>query len=152
MAARIHVVSQRRAALPDGLIERFANRGNEIAQSQRTGPPGCAAGINASPKQSFAGIDITDANNDSLVHDERLDGYPATTRNAGKVVATEIGAQWLRTEASEQAMPFRITPRPQEAAEAARIVETQAFAGTQQKVVVIVHSRRDTGRNHPQAA
>ena len=79
--------------------------------------PACgAAGTDAGAKQGLARIDIADADDDALVHQEDLHRSSASARLARRGSRVEPGLERLRSERSQQWMLFGRTGAPVQAA------------------------------------
>ena len=103
----------------------------------------------AGAEQRLGGVDVADADDDPLVHEEILDRPPAPARAREEIVAVERVAERFGTEVAQQLV--RAAGRlPEPATEAARVVEAQQASRIEHEVDVVVRAQRDVGREHAQ--
>ena len=83
-ALRVHVVRDRRAAQPDGMLQHLEKR---QAQTLEIGPgqtPRRFSRPDARAEQAFVGIDISHSRQQRLVQQRRLDGQRAAAKQLCK--------------------------------------------------------------------
>ena len=109
--------------------------------------PAARRGLTPARMQRLARIDVADADDDLLVHQELLDRDLAPSCARDEVVGVETGFERLRTQRPRAADAPRITRDPVQAAEATWVVETQTATGIDQQVVVVVRQQRESRRS-----
>ncbi len=88
----------------------------------------------------------------AAVHQQLFDRDAPSAGDAPQVVRVERGRERLGREVGEQRMLVRVSGGVQEAAEAARVVETQRFARIEHQVEMVMRAARLPARHHAYVA
>src|SRR5512146_3047744 len=104
LAVRLQEVAQRRAAARDRVVEDALGLHGEPCVLRFRDRSGRASRADAGGEQRFGNVDVADADDDLLVHQERLYRCRATARPAPQVGAIEIVAERLGPQRGKQPM------------------------------------------------
>jgi len=151
-AVRVHVVAERRPALADRVAQHVANRLDDPLPLGAADAPRGPAWPHAGTEQRLACIDVADAYDRVLIHEEQLDRDLATACARREIFGVELPVERLGPEIREQRVFRGVAGAPVQAAEASRIVEAQALTGVEHQIVVVVQDPRGRRRHHAQAA
>src|ERR1700678_135154 len=98
LSARIPVAAKRRPVAADRGAQNHRHTGRdffELAPRNASGPP---RRTHSGAKQNFGRVNIADAGDDSLIHDQVLDRRGPSARLRRKIVRVEFARQRLRAE------------------------------------------------------
>jgi ligand-binding sensor domain-containing protein/signal transduction histidine kinase len=149
LAIGFQEIAQRGAAAFDGMGEDAANGVGQFGIVAARDFSGRAHRPHAGREQGFGDIDVADADDDALVHQEGLHRRAAAAARREQVVAVEGVAERFGAEVAQQFVR-RVRGLPEQTAEAARVVETQYAVVVEHQVDMIVRCRRYAGIEHPQ--
>ncbi|MNT23308.1 hypothetical protein D3C72_1587250 [compost metagenome] len=113
--------------------------------------PGLAQRADAGHEQALGRVDVAHPDHDALVHQEGLHRRLAPPAALEQVVAVEGLVQRLRAQPGQQGVGLA-GRLPEQAAEPARVVETQQAAVVQADVHVVVGAHGGVAGQHAQAA
>ena len=112
--------------------------------------PACrTTGKNSASKQRFVGVDITDSDHNSAIHDEVFDRRPPPPGGRKQHLTTKCPVEWLRPEMCQLRGTKRIAPHPKHTAKAARIMESQYPMIREYEINVIVLPGRKLNYRNP---
>ena len=147
----VQKIAQRAAARGERILQRFLHCLRQASASRPAQPTRRRQRMDAGPEQRLARIDVSDADDDRMVHQQLLDGDAPGARGTIQVVAVELTGKRLDAQVREQAMLLRITRLPQQASEPPRVAQAQQRLPESQVHVVVDLRRFRTGYD-PQAA
>ncbi|KAG0779222.1 hypothetical protein G6F22_010760 [Rhizopus arrhizus] len=133
--------------IPEDLLHRVGQPLVALARNLSRLAQRADAGL----EQDFGSVDVAHAHHHRLVHQEGLHRRAATTAAGEQVIAIEGIVQRLRAQALQQRVDLA-GRLPQQAAEAARVVEAQQAAIVEADVDVVVRTQRGITGQHAQAA
>src|SRR5690349_5382392 len=108
VAVGADIVTQCRAAHLHGHGERGLDRPRELRALGAAECPRLASRLHACAKQRFARVDVPDADDETRIHDQLLDGHRTAARDPEQIVGIEVVLERLRREAAQQRMQRRI--------------------------------------------
>jgi len=110
----------------DGILEHASDGFGKLpAPIPRNGSRG-GCRVKACRKERFVGVDVADAGDDPLVHDELPDRNRAAAAPMIEMAATEALLQGFRAKACQERMAERVIRRPDYEPEATVIVQPEA--------------------------
>ena len=98
--------------------------------------------MNAGAKERFVGVDVADSHYDPVIHDEGFHCQPSISGTTEKIIAAQGFGQRFRAVIGEQGMNKWVVGGPQQGAELADIVKSQADAAGKADISVIVATGR----------
>ena len=107
--------------------------------------------MDAGAEQGFGGVDVADAHDDALIHQEVFDRCAAACGSTHQIRGVKLVVERLGAEMGEQLMGLA-GGLPEQGAESAWIGKAQHGAILQMDIDVIVRARRGVLRQHAQAA
>ena len=118
LAFRVHEIRNRRAAVPDSMLEDTPNRCPKVAEFGLIQARSEPRGMNARLPQTFVRVDIADASQDALIEQQRFDSGAAARQRLAELPGGNI--QRLSPSRSLKA-PFSFGGHQENLAEAANI-------------------------------
>lgn len=110
----------------NGILEHASDGFRKLpAPIPRNGSRG-GCRVKACQKEGFVGVDVADAGNDPLIHDELPDRNRAAAAPMIEMAATEALLQGFRAKARQERMAERVIRRPDYEPEATVIVQPEA--------------------------
>ena len=141
---RIHIVGNRRASQPDGLLQNFAQGEPQPFQLCPAQPSCPAPGPQSGAKQALVSIDVAHSREQSLVEQGGLDGQSAPVKQGHKIFPPN--AKRLRTRSREAFAAAEVAKL--QPAEPARIDETQLPSASQSEARMSMRGHGAFGRGH----
>jgi hypothetical protein len=144
----VDIVRDRGAAEFDGFPKDGLQRGAKAVKPVAGEASGHAGGADSGVEETLVGVDVADAVEQLLVEQGGLDGEPAVAKEGAEVGGGDGegfvagSAEWLGVRDRVQG----------EAAEAARVDETELASGGERKDGVRVRRKRDIGRGDEESS